>query len=124
MSRRFRHGPIVDHYPGTLGVTSATRNSQKYVHPDQPAGQFRAGFAPAGLREPYEPGRRAIPSSPVLYTDLPLTYIDGTPAVLTEYDQVAVHGKRYDVDGEPEPWQNPGSGRRHGTVVKLKRTAG
>lgn len=112
---RFNKGKTVEVYTPTLSETGP-HNSRKRVYPDSPTSTFKAGFAPSGQPEPHEPGRTAVPSKPTLYCR------PGT--VISEYDRVKIDGRFYDVDGEPDVWDNPESGRRHGVVVRLKRTAG
>lgn len=112
---RFSKGAPVDVYPSTLEPPD-NRGTRKRTYPTEPAFTFKAGFAPAGSPEPFEAGRNAVTTQPMLYTP---------PGVaITAYDQVVRLGKRYEVDGEPDEWDNPESGRRHGMVIRLKRVVG
>lgn len=75
----------------------------------------RGMFAPGTSVEQVQ-GRDSLTVQPTVYL--------GPGADVTYLDEVIVAGDRYLVDGSPNTWTNPFTGRTVGVEVRLRRAVG
>lgn len=72
----------------------------------------RSALAPGAGRTILDDGRQG---AEIVWT----AYIPGTGHDITSADRLRIPAGTFQIDGEPQPWESPYTGRKPGTVVHL-----
>ena len=73
-------------------------------------------FDPGTTSEPRSGTSRRVSTKPTMY-------LPDDPG-LTAQDAFTVHGRRYEIDGDPGIWQSPITGQVKGVEVPMRRVTG